>query len=188
MPEVALLLPFALGVAIAAGAWIVLSQTGIVAAESRDASAGRAAIAGLAERADTAIGRIAGRIDQVRRGQVEASELADPLPVAQAEVAAVVDDARAVRTPAGLQPIRDDIVAELERAGRALDMVEHGRTIMLAARLRGRELEAQTAVKRGYLNLLHAREAIVRHAATAAAWRSPTEARRDARRHARQVR
>jgi hypothetical protein len=84
--------------------------------------------------------------------------------------------------PAGLGGVRDDIVAELERASRALDMVEHGRSIMASARVRGREIEAQTAVKRGYLNLLHAREAIVRHAGRAAAWRSPTEARRDARR------
>jgi hypothetical protein len=60
--------------------------------------------------------------------------------------------------------IRDDIVAELERAGRALDMVGHGAGILAQVRRRGRELEAQTAIKRGYLNLLHAREAIDRHA------------------------
>jgi hypothetical protein len=182
MPEVALLLSAALGLAIAAGAWIVLSRTGIVAAESRDASTGRAAIAAVATRAEASLGDISARIDLVRRGQLEPTELADPLPVAQAEVAVLVDDARSIRAPAGLDRIRNEIVAELERAGRALDMVEHGRTIMLAARLRGRELEAQTAVKRGYLNLLHAREAIVRHAARASAWQSPTEARRDARR------
>jgi hypothetical protein len=46
-------------------------------------------------------------------------------------------------------------------------MVEHGAKILAQARRRGRELEAQTAVKRGYLNLVHAREAIVRHAAAA---------------------
>ncbi|HXG40826.1 MAG TPA: hypothetical protein VNJ28_07780, partial [Candidatus Limnocylindrales bacterium] len=59
------------------------------------------------------------------------------------------------------------IVAELERAGRALEMVEHGRSILASARRGGRELEAQTSIKRGYLNLLHAREAIRRHAAEA---------------------
>jgi hypothetical protein len=46
-------------------------------------------------------------------------------------------------------------------------MVEHGAKILAQARRRGRELEAQTSVKRGYLNLVHAREAIVRHAAAA---------------------
>jgi hypothetical protein len=48
-------------------------------------------------------------------------------------------------------------------------MVEHGAGILAQARRRGRELEAQTSIKRGYLNLLHAREAIARHAARAVA-------------------
>ena len=58
---------------------------------------------------------------------------------------------------------RPDLVAELERAGRALEMVDHGCDDpghRVAAR--ARELEAQTSIKRGYLNLLHAREAIGR--------------------------
>jgi hypothetical protein len=55
-------------------------------------------------------------------------------------------------------------VAELERAQRALGMVEHGASILVMARRGPRELEAQTSIKRGYLNLIHAREAIARHA------------------------
>jgi hypothetical protein len=46
-------------------------------------------------------------------------------------------------------------------------MVDHGAGILAQVRRRGRELEAQTSIKRGYLNLIHAREAIVRHAAAA---------------------
>jgi hypothetical protein len=46
-------------------------------------------------------------------------------------------------------------------------MVEHGTTIMATVRRGPRELEAQTAIKRGYLNLIHAREAFARHAAAA---------------------
>ena len=42
---------------------------------------------------------------------------------------------------------------------------------------RHRELEAQTAIKRGYLNLLHAREAIARHAAELAAGRPANQRR-----------
>jgi len=38
---------------------------------------------------------------------------------------------------------------------------------MVAVRRGNRELEGQTSIKRGYLNLLHAREAIARHAASA---------------------
>jgi hypothetical protein len=47
-------------------------------------------------------------------------------------------------------------------------MVEHGVAILAAVRRGGRELEAQTSIKRGYLNLIHAREAIREHAARAA--------------------
>jgi hypothetical protein len=43
-------------------------------------------------------------------------------------------------------------------------MVEHGRSIQASARSGGREVEAQTSIKRGYLNLIHAREAIARQA------------------------
>ena len=40
-------------------------------------------------------------------------------------------------------------------------MVEHGATILASAQPARREIEAQTSIKRGYLNVLHAREAIV---------------------------
>jgi hypothetical protein len=43
-------------------------------------------------------------------------------------------------------------------------MVEHGAGILASARQGTRDLEAQTSIKRGYLNLIHAREAIARHA------------------------
>ena len=41
-------------------------------------------------------------------------------------------------------------------------MVEHGANILASVRGGARELEAQTSIKRGYLNLIHAREAIAR--------------------------
>jgi hypothetical protein len=46
-------------------------------------------------------------------------------------------------------------------------MVDHGATILAQVTRRGREMEAQTSIKRGYLNLVHAREALIRHAARA---------------------
>ncbi len=179
---IVLLLPVALGVAIAAGAFIVLQRTGIVAAESRQASAARRSVEALHHRISVVLDPIILRVDEARRGQLAAAAFVDELSDARSATDGLVEDARTLDVPKGLVEVRSDIVAELERAGRALDMIEHGRSIMEAARARGRELEAQTAVKRGYLNLLHAREAIGRHAARAAEYRSPTEARRDARR------
>jgi hypothetical protein len=50
---------------------------------------------------------------------------------------------------------------ELDRAIRATELVEHGLDSLLAAR-GNRELEAQTSLKRGALNMRHAREAFGR--------------------------
>ena len=62
---------------------------------------------------------------------------------------------------------RNGIVAEVGRAGRAIEMIEHGCNLLLSMSGPAAELEAQTSIKRGYLNLIHAREAIVRLAAEA---------------------
>ena len=52
---------------------------------------------------------------------------------------------------------------------------------MVNVRRGPRELEAQTSIKRGYLNLIHAREAIARNAARGAGARdSKTKAQKDA--------
>jgi hypothetical protein len=183
MPEVLLLaLPVAIGVAIAAAAVLVLQRTGLVAAESRKAAAARRTVSDLGIRVEEVLGPVSKQIDLARHGQIEAAALGDDVATASQATEELVEAGRALDVPAALGDVKAGIVAELERAQRALDMVEHGRSIMTGARVRGRELEAQTSVKRGYLNLLHAREAIVEHVARAAAYRSPIEARRDARR------
>jgi hypothetical protein len=183
MAELALIvLPIALAVALAAAIVSILRRSGVIAAESRRASAGRRAIADLAGRADTLLLPIAERIDQLRRGQLAAPDLEEELEQAGRAVGALRESSETLAVPRGLAPHRDAIIGELARSERALDMVEHGRSILSSARARGRELEAQTAIKRGYLNLLHAREAIVTQATAAAMWRSTSEARRDARR------
>ena len=88
------------------------------------------------------------------------------------------DEARALHPPVDGTRIQAGLVGELERAARAIGMIEHGCAIQISARAGARELEAQTAIKRGYLNVLHAREAINRHRIEAAALRpaDPTRA------------
>jgi hypothetical protein len=178
MPELALLaLPVALGVAIAAVVVIVLRRSGVVADEHRSAVTARASVIGLADRAAIALEAVAGRVDQVRRGAIEAGAIGDELATATGTLGAMIEDGRDLALPTGIEPARAAIVAELERAVRAIGMVEHGRAIQAAARGRGREVEAQTAVKRGYLNLLHARESILAQRAWADRWLSDAELR-----------
>ena len=73
------------------------------------------------------------------------------LRVAAAEV-------KALQGPAQLRAEALGLAREVDRAIRATEMIEHGLDALMAVR-RGRELEAQTSLKRGALNLRHARSA-----------------------------
>jgi hypothetical protein len=165
--ELTVLLPVAAFAALAFGVIVVLRRAGRIVARTREVEHFRSAIRDLATRIDQSLEGAVGRIDSVRRGQLAADAIPPTIEAATDAVTRYADEARALKGPPAGAPIRDAIIDELERAGRALGMVEHGAKILAQARRRGRELEAQTSVKRGYLNLVHAREAIVRHAAGA---------------------
>ena len=160
-------LAVAVAVAFALALWIVLRRASQLVAETRRIDSFRRAIEDIATRSATSIDGVTARIDAVRRQTLPPEALAENLAAATDAMERYAGEAEALRGPRGFTDIRDPIVAELRRAGRALEMVEHGRSILTSARVGGRELEAQTAIKRGYLNLIHAREAIARHAAHA---------------------
>jgi hypothetical protein len=166
--ELAILLPLVGFVALAALTAIVLRRAGRIVARTREVEGFRSAVQDLAARIDTSLEGATSRIDAVRRGQVAAETIVPTIAAATEAIGKYLDEARGLDGPRAVTEIRDEIVGDLERAQRALAMVEHGAAILAQVRRRGRELEAQTAVKRGYLNLLHAREAIARHAARAA--------------------
>jgi len=162
--EIAVLLPIAAFIALAAGLAVVLRGTGRIVARTREMEQFRGTVKDLATRVDASLAGAAGQIDAVRRRQVDPDHIAGTIAAAVDAVRRYTDEARGLRGPRQASRIRSDLVAELERAGRALEMVEHGTTIMITARRGPRELEAQTAIKRGYLNLIHAREAFARRA------------------------
>jgi hypothetical protein len=171
--EWAILLPLAAFLILVALFLLFLRRAGRLVAATRDLERFRRQVGDLTSRIETSLGEVSGRVDAVRRGQLDASVIADDISASLDGVDRYAEEARALRPPGEGNAIRDGIVAELERAKRALQMVEHGRSIQVSARAGSRELEAQTAIKRGYLNVLHAREAIVRHAAEAAALSPP---------------
>lgn len=143
---------------------LVLRRAGRFVATTRDAERFRRQVGDLASRVETSLGEICVRVDAVRRGELGADQVADDVTASIDAVGRYTDEARALHPPAVGSAIRAEIVAELERATRALEMIEHGRAIQASARSGGREIEAQTAIKRGYLNVLHAREAIAHQA------------------------
>ena len=180
MNELAILLPLVAFLVLAVGFAVVLRRAGRIVARTRDVETFRSSVRDLAGRIDQSLEGAAGRIDAVRRQQLAADTMDATIEAATDAINRYADEARALHGPSAAEAIRDDLVADLERADRALQMVAHGAAILAQVRRRGRELEAQTSVKRGYLNLIHAREAIARHAAraedlTAAMERPPAE-------------
>jgi hypothetical protein len=162
--ELAVLLPILAFVALAAGLVVVFRGTGRIVAKTRELDHFKRQVRDLAARADVSLGGAVVEIDAVRRRQVGPETITDTVTAATDAVERYADEARNLRGPSTARRIRTDFVSELERAHRALGMVEHGTSILAAARRGNRELEAQTSIKRGYLNLLHAREALARHA------------------------
>ncbi len=164
--ELAVLLPIAAFIALAAGLVVVFRGTGRIVARSRELASFQRAVKDLATRIDGSLGGAVGQIDAVRRHQIAPDAIHDTIATATEAVQGYTDEARALGGSRQTKTIRTDLVDDLERAARALAMVEHGAAMMVTSR-GPRELEAQTSLKRGYLNLLHAREAIARHALAA---------------------
>lgn len=149
-----LAISFALGVPIVVLLWRVFVVGGEL---RRDAQYGRAAVE-LATRADFSLAELAAVVDDLRRRRA-APEVTGPSLAAclealrqYAQEAATVDKRVAHAASGGL-------VVEFERAQRAVELVDYGRQLMLDARA-DQIAEGETSVKRGYLNLLHARDAI----------------------------
>ena len=165
--ELVALLPIMAFIALMAGLVVVLRGTGRIVARARELERFRATVKDLAARIDASLGGAVGQIDAVRRRQIGPDTITDTIAAATDAVERYAEEAKDLRGPRSSQQIRSDLLADLDRARRALGMVEHGTATLMTARRGPRELEAQTSLKRGYLNLIHAREAIARHALAA---------------------
>jgi hypothetical protein len=173
VPTLVQLLALVSFVALALAIVVATRRLGRFAARSRQVDGFRAAIADLARRIGASLDGVAERVDLVRHQSIEATEISDNVVAAIEAVARYADELRGLEPPGAGIAIRDAIATELERAGRALDLVRHGCDILETSRRGTRELEAQTSIKRGYLNLIHAREAVARQALAAEALASP---------------
>jgi hypothetical protein len=99
------------------------------------------------------------QLDELRRRAGDPQAVAQAVAPVAAALGTALADARALHPPPPLRRYADGMVIELEKAIRATEMIEHGLAAMLTVR-GNRELEAQTSLKRGALNLRHARSAV----------------------------
>jgi hypothetical protein len=100
-------------------------------------------------------------LDDTRRSPGDPSALREQVGEAQDVLAVLRAELHGSAVPAGLDPVAAALEGELERASRAASLIEHGLGA-LEGTSRGRDLEAQTSLKRGTLNLRHALEAFER--------------------------
>ncbi|MCI0346404.1 MAG: hypothetical protein L0221_13325 [Chloroflexi bacterium] len=149
---------------LAAFVIVAARRTGWLLARTREAETFRVDIGDLARRIEVSLAAVSDRIDAVRRGAAPAETIGPNLAAALDAVERYTTEARTLHGPREASRARSEMIAEVERAGRALSMVEHGVVVRMRGRRGEAGPEAETAIKRGYLNLLHAREAIARHA------------------------
>ena len=167
MELLVILLPIMAFIALTAGLVVVFRGSGRIAARNRELQEFKATVKDLTFRVDTLLTAAAGQIDAVRHQQAGPEAIGQTVTDATESLERYSEEARSWSGPRRAQDIRDDLIGELERAIRALGMVEHGADMLTSARRGARDLEAQTSIKRGYLNLIHAREAIARDAVRA---------------------
>jgi hypothetical protein len=169
MLELARLLALVAFIALALALLLFLRRAGRLLTETRKRQQFRRTATDLVARSCQSLDGLAERVDGVRRQTLAVQVITANIEAADEALRRYAVEADAlVGSTAATREVRDGIVAELDRAARALQMVEHGCAILaVSRRASGRELEAQTAVKRGYLGILHAREALARHGARA---------------------
>ena len=138
----------------------VLNRAAVVVADTRVEDAFRREAAALADRAVEHLGETCAQVDRVRRRLDAPDVLEGILPPALEALEGLAAETTALEPPAPLAPFRTRLAEEIDRASRAADTVRHGGAIMGLTAGRPRELEGETSIKRGYLNLLHAREAL----------------------------
>ena len=149
-----ILVAFALGIPMVLVLWRVFVVGGDL---RRDAQLGRMAL-DIVHRAGLSLDELSVVVDDLRRRRVDPETIEVSLRDCAEALRKYAQEAVAVdryATAAGEGGLR----TEIERAQRAVELIDHGRQLMLQGRLDGMA-EGETSVKRGYLNLLHARDAI----------------------------
>lgn len=170
--------PLVLFVVLAATFIFVLHRAAQVMADTREIDAFRGRVSDLVARIDVSLTEGAEQIDRVRRHQVDPGEIRENIDAAADAVARYTEEGEALRPPPGLDGLRATLVDELARSGRALETVRHGCNALATGAAGPRQVEGQTSVKRGYLNILHARDALRRVAREAERARLPAPERR----------
>jgi hypothetical protein len=165
-----------MGAVVGAIIWRLVVAGGAV---KRSAQSLRSA-SDVAHRSELRIGQLAADLDGLRRQGLEPEAAGGILASGTADLSSLTAEARAARDRTN-QPAVAALVDDLERANRFLELIDHGRQLMIGGDAGGGE--GRTSVKRGYLNLLHVRDAIRQRGVEIRAASAPIPALRATRRN-----
>ena len=152
---VPLVIFFVMGILVLYLLWRVVVVGGEV---RRDAQVNKAA-ADLAHRVDTSLTELAALVDDVRHRKSPPDATQASLHAAADAMSMYAREAEPMAHHRAASSGVASLAVEIDRAQRAVDLIEHGRALMADQSIEHIG-EGETAVKRGYLNLVHAREAI----------------------------
>jgi hypothetical protein len=159
VPEARVIVPLVIFFAMGAAILWLLWRVVVAGGRARHESASGVAAAEIARRADMVLGDLLVVVDEVRRRKVAPQDAEPTMAVAKGALQRNLDDATALSNSGAWASTAAALVADIERAQRAIALVEHGGELL--ADVSGIAWgEGETSVKRGYLNLVHAREAI----------------------------
>jgi hypothetical protein len=137
---------------------LTLRRMSALIARTRDLERFQRAVESLDRRFAGTVQPLVQSLDETRRHAGDPATLQEQLTDAQAVLANLQVESRALGAPPRVVGVVAALAGDIDRAVRAASLVEHGLGAM-ANKSIGRDLEAQTSLKRGALNLRHAQEA-----------------------------
>jgi hypothetical protein len=159
VPEARVVLPLAIFFIMGAAVLWLLWRVVVAGGRARRETASGVAAAEMARRSETLLGELLVVVDEMRRRQIAPQDAEPKMAAAQDALGRYIQDATALSRSGAWATTAAALAADMERAQRAIDLVAHGGELL--ADVSGISWgEGETSVKRGYLNLVHAREAI----------------------------
>jgi hypothetical protein len=149
---------------------VTLRRMSQLIARTRGLERFQKAIAELDRRFTASVGPLVRGLEDTRRHAGDPAALHDQLAEAQTVLVELRTECTTLPAPVGLSAAVAGLAGDLDRAIRSASLIEHGLNAAINASL-GRDLEAQTSLKRGALNLRHAHEAFTTRAREVAALR-----------------
>ena len=159
MPEARVVIPLAIFFVMGAALLWMLWRVVVAGGRARRETASGAAAAEIARRTEALLADLLLVVDEMRRRKLSPGDAEPSMAAARGTLQRYGQEATALSRGGAWATTAAALVEDIERAERAIDLVAHGRELL--ADLSGHDWgEGETSVKRGYLNLVHAREAI----------------------------